>query len=378
MPRNTAVLDRLRGDRDEARNAAIALAESDDFDPTADAYTALEERATNLDGQIERLVALMGQQDAADALDGRLGRAAQQQDRDDRRNETREQSIGELFTRSDVFTTYPGRGTSSRFELQDRALPLTTTGFADVIGSGPKIDLSAPDLGDLIVPMTNVITVSQNSIEYVSYAKTAGGADIVAEGALKPSAEWAPTVTPAALDNIAVHTQMTRQLIEDASAVRSYIDGELRREVTRKAEEEAVDAIAAATLPTVAGPSGSGLSGAIRAAKGKVQAAGFRPNAVLIHPDDAVAVDVDSVATFRGDPYWGLTPVMDPNATPGTVTVGDYKAGVHHYQRSSVSLYITDSHADTFLKNVFTLLAEQRSKTVVVRPAALSEGTVGI
>ena len=64
MPRNSAVLDRLRSERDESRNAAIALAESDDFDPTSDAYTALEERATSLDNQIERLITLMGQQEA--------------------------------------------------------------------------------------------------------------------------------------------------------------------------------------------------------------------------------------------------------------------------------------------------------------------------
>ena len=53
--------------------------------------------------------------------------------------------------------------------------------------------------------------------------------------------------------------------------------------------------------------------------------------------------------------------------------MGDFRSAVQHYFRSQISLYITDSHADTFLSNVFTLLAEQRSKTVVVRPAALVE-----
>ena len=36
-----AVLDRLRADRDEARNAAIALAEQDNFDPADEAFTGL-------------------------------------------------------------------------------------------------------------------------------------------------------------------------------------------------------------------------------------------------------------------------------------------------------------------------------------------------
>jgi hypothetical protein len=96
---------------------------------------------------------------------------------------------------------------------------------------------------------------------------------------------------------------------------------------------------------------------------------------VMLHADDAVDADLASMDSFRGDVYWGLTPVINPGATKGTVVVGDFVAGVHHYTRSGVSLYISDSHGDTFTSNIFTLLAEQRSKTVVVRPGALSKGT---
>jgi hypothetical protein len=45
------------------------------------------------------------------------------------------------------------------------------------------------------------------------------------------------------------------------------------------------------------------------------------------------------------------------------------------FYRSGISLYVTDSHASTFTANVFTLLAERRSKTVVVKPQALAECT---
>ena len=43
-----------------------------------------------------------------------------------------------------------------------------------------------------------------------------------------------------------------------------------------------------------------------------------------------------------------------------------------------MALYITDSHASTFLANVFTLLAERRSLAAVVRPDALAEVSVGV
>jgi hypothetical protein len=71
--------------------------------------------------------------------------------------------------------------------------------------------------------------------------------------------------------------------------------------------------------------------------------------------------------------FWGLTPIAAASQPEGTATVGDFSAGVQRYQRTGTSLYITDSHGDTFLSNVFTVLAEQRALTVVTRPDALVE-----
>lgn len=384
MPNHDQVLENLRAERDQARDTAIALAESDDFDPTADAFVQLESRSASLDSQIERLVNLYGAREQADALQGRFARGAQ-------RTEQREQgatlSWGETFVRSEVFSQYPGRGTSSRLHLdsdpQTRALP---TGLADLLAAGWKggttqVDTTAPGTPTPLLDTMPNITVSTNAIEAVTFAKVAGGAAIVPEKGAKPSAEWAPTVTPATLDNIAVYTQLTRQMIEDAAAVRSLIDTGLRREVTLKEELEAAAALVAATLPTADG-AGDLLAG-IRVGIATVQGAGYNPTAALINPMDWADLDVHLLdhqsvgeAAVHSN-YWGLRLIASPAQAAGTVTVGDFNAGVQHYVRSGVSLYISDSHADTFLSNVFTLLAERRSKTLVTRPAALCEVTAG-
>lgn len=376
------VLDQLRQERDQARDAAIALAESDDFDPTSDAFTALEARSASLDTQVDRLVNLYGARQQADALDGRMSRAVT---RTDQREQAGPQlSWGETFTRSDVFTSYPGRGTSSRLTVdtdpQTRALP---TGLADLIAAGWKggstqVDATAPPVPTPLLDAMSTISVTQNAIDVVTWAKVAGGAGKVAEKGAKPSAEWAPVVTPATLDTIAVYTQLTRQLIEDAPAVRSLIDGELRREVLLKEEAEAAAALVAATLPTAT--SDDSLMAAIRVGIGVVQAAGYNPTAALINPADWADLDIQILGgTLLGptisSTYWGVR-LIASNAQPaGTVTVGDFAAGVQHYVRSGVALYVTDSHADTFLSNIFTLLAERRTRTLVSRPAALVEVT---
>lgn len=383
MPNTDQVLENLRAERDQARDTAIALAESDDFDPTADAFVQLESRSAALDSQIERLVSLYGAREQADALQGRFSRGAQ---RSEQQQTSAPSTWGETFVRSEVFTTYPGRGTSGRLHLdadpQTRALP---TGLADLLAAGYKggtttVDTTAPAVSTPLLDAMTTVTVSSNSVEAVAWAKVSGAAAIVPEKGPKPPAEWAPTVTPATLDNIAVYTQLTRQLIEDAPAVRSLIDGELRREVMLKEEAEAAAALVAATLPTADG-SGDLLAG-IRVGIAEVQANGYNPSAALINPADWAALDIAVLGgTLQGptiySQYWNLRLIAAASQPEGTVTVGDFAAGVQHYVRSGVSLYVTDSHADTFLSNVFTLLAERRTKTLVTRPAALCEVTAG-
>jgi HK97 family phage major capsid protein len=369
-------LDQLRSARDSARDAAIAMAAAEGFDPEDASFKDLETRAQTLDTQVARLSGLLEAQTASDALDGRLSRSPSIPQQ---RSEG-PQDWGTQFIGSDAWKEYQDRGirgTSSRFNVEQRALPHSLVSMAPALPSNPIYNLTPTTPPPILIPLTSVIPVSSNSIDAITWKIKAGGAAVVGEGLTKPEVEWEPTVLPTTLDNIAGRTSFTRQLAEDGPAVVAYINGELQADVLRKAEQEAKAAINAATLPAVVGPAGTGLSGAIRAGKAAVVNAGYAPNAFLIHSDDLVALDLASVENFRGDPYWGMTPVVDPNATLGTVIVGDFKAGVSHYQRSSVALYLTDSHGTHFAENIIDALAEQRSKTVVTRPAALAEATAG-
>jgi hypothetical protein len=53
--------------------------------------------------------------------------------------------------------------------------------------------------------------------------------------------------------------------------------------------------------------------------------------------------------------------------------VGDFKTGVTLFYRAGVGVYATDSHAETFTSNVFTILAERRTKAACLNPYALAE-----
>jgi HK97 family phage major capsid protein len=383
-----AVLDKLIQERSEVQAAAVAIAESDTFNPDDPTYVELRKSGTDLDGRITSLAELLEQQQSADALDAKLAKATtRQQQRQTDLVQTRS-SWGQQFVDSDQFRSYGQRGTSSRLELdldgiETRALP---TSVADLVAAGLKGTIAQVDTTPAPAPTplldnVNRVQVSGNSIEFIAWAKKAGGATVVAEEALKPSAEWGPTVTPAVLDTIAVWTQLTRQMVEDYATVRSYIDGELQRDVVREEEAQATAAVtaAAAAIPDATSDS---LLGAIRVGIGTIQGAGYNPSAVLLNPADWAAMDVGVMGDTLNGPvirqqFWGLSVIPSMSQTAGTALVGDFRTAITQFFRSAVALYVTDSHGDTFIHNVFTLLAERRSKTVVVRPQALVQCTEG-
>lgn len=377
---NTHVLDKIRAERDDARNAAVALAEAEDFNPEDPTFVDLQTRANTLDRRAATLQGLFDQQSAADALDGRIAKAAR---RADAAPAITRESPGELFTRSDVYTGYSFRGTSSRLFLDDvqtRALP---TGIADLIAAGYKgapsrVDTTPPTAPTPLLDSMSTVTVSTNAIEFVAWTKKAGGAAKVAEKAAKPSMEVGPTVTSTTLDNIAVYTQLTRQLLEDEAAARSAVDNLMRYDVMRAEEAEAAAVLAAATATIPDALVAGKLLEAIRVGVGTVQAAGYTPNAVLLNPADWASLDIQVMNNANTAPnsvnvFWGLTPIPSVAQAAGTAVVGDFRSALTHYTRSAVALYISDSHDVTFLANVFTLLAERRSKTVLIRPLALCE-----
>jgi HK97 family phage major capsid protein len=379
-------LESLRAERDQARDAAIQLASAEDFDPQDKSFQEFESRAEKLDGQIEKLVNLLGAQESADALEGRMSRSATRvEDRARKDAEPDSSDWGARFVESEQYRSFNFRGTSQRLDLETRALPHSLASMDDALPSQPIYDLTPSAQPNLILPLVNQVQVSGNGIEYITWTKSAGAAAVVPEGTLKPSIEWVPSVSNKSLVTIAAHTSMTRQLAEDATAVRSYLTGELQNEVRRKVEAEAVAAVAGATLPTATGPAGKGLLGAIRAGLAKVQGEGFAPNGFLVSVDDLIDLDLEVMATAGTAPnqtnsFWGLRPIVDTSGivAAGEVIVGDFKKGVTQYSRNSVSLYATDSHAENFRLNILDFIAETRALTAVVRPDALVTATAGV
>lgn len=373
---SNAVIEKFRTERDEVIAQAEALVERDGFTPDDEAYQALKTRAETLNKTLEDLGQFQATKSAADALDATLSRSSRKVEAVKERAEE-PASFGELFTRSEQFSEYRGRGTMSPVELEGfltRAVHETSDFWLMSTQREPaERPFSTP-----IQDSATIVPVSTNSVDVVTYQFT-NAAAVVAEGADKPESGLAQTITSITLDTVAHWVQFTRQLYADAPAVAARVDNSLRRGILKKLEAEAEDVITGGTYLPVA--SSGDLMGGIRKAIGELQDE-YDPSHVYLNPADWADLDIavqgqqtlGAVGVLQRA-YWGMTIVPSSDVAAGTALVADAGIAFEVYRREAVQTFLTDSHASTFIANVLTLLAEARQKTVIIDPAAVRQVT---
>jgi HK97 family phage major capsid protein len=399
-------LRRLTDERDSLTQAATDLTERaahEERDLTDTEQTSLrgwQERCATIDTQLTEYNAQAESQRAY----ARLRDSLHHNDDDalppsaPARVQTREADLrgwGELFVESDAFQNYVGAGTSARVELpggietreasfaalETRAPIATTDGIVVPYIYTPR----GPAVTSPLIDVCGHVSTNSNAVSWVQWTPNPpAAAGVVAEGTAKPEAAMTATPTSDTLDTIAHWKEITRQALEDIPQIRSIVETRLRQGIARKVEQDVVTALVGATIPPATGSAAAGdtLLGQIRVGLATVQSNGYTPNAVLLHPMDAADIDLAVMGGTMLGPVqtrapWGLRVVTSPDLTPGTAYVGDFSTGVVIFDRGTTSVYLSDSHADNFIKNVLLLLAEIRALVTVPEPQAMAECTVG-
>lgn len=340
-----------------------------------------EARCAVLDKEIERLTDLgeastkfaqLAERSGALAAERRQAAAPAQQ--------MAHRSAGERFTASEAFKGYGGRGSSDAFDLGPEFLhrAAITTATAD---GRPAMWWSGPPTYQDTTPLLDVlgrVATSQGTVEYLYQGTADPLAALVAEGALKPEADITLELKTLTLNTYAHWEAITRQALADIPRIQSIIDGKLRRGVLAKLESEAATTLSSATsgIPVVTGATTT--LGLIRQAVATVQADGYQPTVLAMNPADLANADLDAMLTTLNGPmqtpnYWGLTPVAAGAIPAGTAYVGDFNAGLTWFDRTGTEVFLSDSHADFFIRNQLVILAEARAAFAVTEPVALAQ-----
>ena len=318
-------------------------------------------------------------------------------------------SLGAMFTENEGFTQWVAagaRGNSPGVDVERRTLLSTVVG-AD---GGALLPRGEPYLvmgqrrrlfiRDLIAPGQTTL----NSVPYVrelSPLAYEGGASAVAEASAKPEITIGFEAADAPVRTIAAWVPVTMQVLEDVPTMRSYVDGRLGYMVMLREEEEILRGPGTgARIKGILAYAGAGLQTqsfttdkptTIGLAIGKIEVVDGEADGVAINP-----VDFWSMATTRyssqfdggfgdstdapfGQPprtLWGLPVVRTRGILTNKALVGAFRMGAQVFDRSAISIRVSDSHGTYFIENKLVILAESRLALAVHRPDFFVEATL--
>lgn len=352
-------------------------------------------RLKELDAEIERIkgfdegaakfAALVGaQREAEESAERAHNETHEKTGEESKELATRSRRLdyGRSFVESTAFKGYRGSGTSDRVSLPGPG----SAEFRAAIMVGdfdppPTMTWAGPPGFVTRTPLLDTLGRVQTNASAVAYL-TWGGFDpaaaLVPEGALKPEAPGSPTQNSIVLDTYAHYKAITRQALEDIPQVQSIIQNKLLTGVRNALETAAGAVVAAGAFTAVAGDD---LMSGIRVGIATVEAAGYTPNAILVNPADAAALDLAAMgASFSGPvrngSAWGVPIVASSQIAVGSAYVGDFSQGVTWFDRGVTDVFMSDSHADFFLRNQLVVLAEARAAFAVTEAPAIAKVTV--
>lgn len=310
---------------------------------------------------------------------------------DSRKTSNKEaKSIGRLFVDSPAYKKFAnGHGPASELDIDLKATFSTTAGWAPFSPRGPRLvefATAIPQVIDLI-PKT---TTGAAAVVYMEETTFTNAAAETAEGANKPEAALVLTERTDPVRKIAVFLPVTDEAMEDEARVESYVESRLRFMVEQRLNTQVL--VGDGTAPNLSGildrvgiqtqaKGADPTPDAVYKAMTKVRVTGQAlPSGAVFHPNDWQEIRLLRTADgiyIWGSPseagperIWGLPVVQEQGLTEGTGLVGDFANFSELAIRRGISVQVSNSHSDYFIKNMQAIRAEMRAAFLVYRPAA--------
>lgn len=223
---------------------------------------------------------------------------------------------------------------------------------------------------------------------FVESSTVEGSISATTEAQQKPFMSFGdPTAVYKELEKIPVHTKMSTEMISDAPFVADYINGRLMYEHQLAVENHLVS-----VLSDTSGIGTASLltpDGIFKAMMTVQQNSGFAADAIVINPTDYqnIRLRKDSNGQYYGGGFiygqygngavaeqpaiWGLPTIITPAVAIGTCFVGAFKLGASVlHGADGIVTRVAYENEDDFIKNLVTVLIEERLALAVRRPSA--------
>jgi len=256
---------------------------------------------------------------------------------------------------------------------------------------------------------------STNSLRYVVEGTATSGAAGVPEAGSKPESTLGLTVTDEPIKKIATMLPVSSEMIEDAPAIQSYINGRLTLFVKIEEERqlfrgtsggnEVQGILTSRNVPVyTAGTTDNKAVQMFKAMNSMRGSAFVEPDWMIIHPTDwqimrlltdtagqlmgggpfqgpygnGANFDASNQLVAASDTLWNK-PVYVTGAIggAGTALIGT-RAGAQVWRRGGISVEATNSHSTWFQLNLLAIRAEERLGLAVYRPGAYVEARLAV
>jgi len=323
-----------------------------------------------------------------------------------RGGEERAKSLGEQFVDSDGFKAFQDASFSKSARGADMKVKATltslTTDAAGSVGDGvaPTRLPGVLPLPQRRLTVRDLISTGQmdgNSLEYVKETGFTNSAAPVAEGALKPGSDIKLDLVTTSAKVIAHWMKASKQVLSDIAQLRSIIDQRLLYGLSYVEETQILNgdgtgqnlhgiipqatAYSAAFTPT----DGTAID-TIRLAALQASLAEYPATGIVMHPTDWARVELTKDAGGNyiiGNPQgnlsptlWGLPVVATQAIAADKVLVGAFQLGAQLFDRWDARIE-TGYVDDDFIRNLVTILAEERVALAVYRPEAFIYADLG-
>lgn len=237
-----------------------------------------------------------------------------------------------------------------------------------------------------------------NSVEFVRETGFANNADVVSENPSSGKPESDITFEPASatVATIAHWIHASRQVLSDAGMLQSYIDGRLRyglklKEETQLLKGSGVGLNIDGLFTQAAEYANPGVEvenptmiDRLRIAMLQVQLAEYAADGLVLNPIDWTSIELTKDTQGRyiwanpnavnGPTLWGLPVVATQSLDPSEFLTGAFQMGAQGWDREDAIVTVSTEDRDNFIKNMVTILCEERIALTVFRPEAFVKG----
>lgn len=327
-------------------------------------------------------------------------------------------SFGELFTESKEFKEAVSRrfqdqrGASTGRVTLDNPLGFVKDLVSEATNQGGVLIRTERRPGILNIPnipltVRSILSVGRTSSNAIEYVKESGFTNNAGpqyspntspawqDGALKNKSELTYTLSTAPVRTLAHYMKASRQILDDVPALQSEINNRLLYGLALEEEREILtgDGLQgrllgllpqAADYDTTLNVAGDTKIDKIRHAILQVTKANYMATNVVLNVKDWHDIELIKSTDgyyivsnpMSGAPprLWGLPVLASLNMTVGRFLVGNFPLGAQLFDRMESSIQVANQNEDDFIRNLITILAEERVGLAVYRNDAFVEG----